>query len=173
MCGVWVCSIWFCLSVNRTSCLCNLCKCNHPCDMYGALVCCRSNQLGAWRERIFDVYPPQWYTIVKNWWNDPDTGFDDCRNLMRHLMPLSLHQKFNAHHLLDKNATSQWKKSLTSQVDLMLTFRGNTPPDVYKTLVPQPLTVKTHDSQAGADKRDRAVRQGFPSAATKPKAARK
>ena len=133
----------FSFSANRSDARCGACQQVHPCDVYGALVCCSSPHLRKWCDTMLTTMPAAWMDTIKEWWHDPATTGDECRHLMRHLMPISLHQRLlraptkqNEPPLLCKANFVEWQKSLFKRVGVALSLR-NTPD--YHTLVPRPF----------------------------------
>ena len=162
----------FNFSANRSDARCSACQQVHPCDVYGALVCCSSPHLRKWCEKMLSTMPAAWMDTITEWWHDTATTGDECRNLMRHLMPISLHQrllraptKHNEPPLLCKANVVEWQKSLFKQVGVALSLR-NTPD--YHNLVPRPFAPdNTH--QKYTQKRQRSVSLGFPASTCPPR----
>ena len=143
------------------------CRTTHCCDVYGTLVECAHPSITQWRNTMLQRLPAQWHTSVHAWWTHPSTPYSDKRNLMRHLMPLSLHSTLHASNLTTASHITQWKSSLTSFVDTFFTLRQNTPHTTYLTCVPFPFLVDTpaQAQQRRTRKRDRSIAAGYPGAA--------
>ena len=160
---------------------CQACNKTHPVDIYGALVWCE--KLSHWRTLILRTFPTDWQSTIQEYtgWEDqstqsnppptnqstqPNTNilpFSDQRNLLRHLMPLSLHQILLSNNLLSAATVRQWHSSLGDLVGVV----KNIPQDLsFPSIVPCPQFIKTPEEaeQNRTRKRNRAVFQGFPTA---------
>ena len=112
---------------------------------------------------MIEVLP--WSAVVKSWWGLSSTPFSDKRNLMRHLMPLSLHSILCAANLNTSANNKLWRSSLVPFVDKLCDLKSNTPPTTYLSVVPFPTLVDSPSEahRRRAQKRDRAIAEGYPS----------
>ena len=119
--------------------------------------------MAQWRDALLRTMP--WYDKITQWWNASSTTYSERRNLIRHLMPLSLHTILsNADPpLLTKGNIALWNNSLTHMVNKLLSLKHNTPDNVYCAIVPRPASVVSSADavQRANHKRNRALAFGF------------
>jgi ribonuclease HI len=161
----------------RQAKVCQACNNTHPLDVYGALTLCP--QLSPWRAQLLQTYPSSWRDTIRKLTGWPDhthatqtlpnlsqgveLSFSDQRNLVRHLMPVSLHSELLKAGVLHTQTVKEWETSLVAVVNLIKSMPHD---PSFSSIVPCPNLIKNPQdvAQNQALKRNRAISLGFPTA---------